>query len=174
MRASIFASGVVVLGLSVSAPLVAQDDPGNAPPPVFQAVVDCRGIPDSAARLVCYDEAVGELSDAQAEKRVVIADREQIREARRGLFGLALPDLKLFSSDGEKQITEIETTIKSARRNEAGKWLFVLEDGARWAQTDTRPIYPDPGDPIRIRSAAMGSFMANVDGAVAIRVRRIN
>lgn len=163
---------ILALCLASAAPAWAQETEKNAPPPVFQAVVDCRTIADSAARLSCYDRAVGELSAAQAEKRVVIADREQIREARRGLFGLALPDFKLFSSGGEDQMTEIEATIRSARQGKGRKWTFVLEDGASWTQTDTRYVGVDPGDPIRIRRGVMGGYLANVDGGVAIRVKR--
>ncbi len=154
--------------------LSAQTSGAPALPEVFQAVVDCREIAEPAQRLACYDANVTSMQDAQARQDLVVADREQIREAKRGLFGIVLPDLKLFARDEEDEINEIESTITRVSTDGRGKWVFVIADGARWAQTDTRPIRPDPGDSIRIRRAAMGSYFANIDGAVAIRVKRMN
>lgn len=164
---------LLVSAVLFGAPVGAQDKSAETVPAIFQTVVDCRAIADQSARLACFDTAVAALARAQEEKQLVIADREQIREARRGLFGLSLPDLKLFSSDGDEGISEITSTLRSARPGDSGKWILTLEDGARWAQTDSRSIGARAGDPVRIRRGAMGSFFANVDDAPAIRVKRL-
>jgi hypothetical protein len=107
-------------------------------------------------------------------------DRQQVRKTRRSLFGLALPDLGVFGdSDNRDGDSAIETTIRSVRQGPDGKWLFDLAEGGRWVQLDSREFIVDPaaGQPIRIRRAAMGSYLANVNKQVnpniAIRVRRV-
>ena len=141
---------------------------GDAPPPAFQNLIDCRSTTDDAARLACYDKQVAALAAARENRDVVIVDREQIRKTRRSLFGLTLPKLDIFGSDKdsereEEEFVQIETTIASASQRD-GHWTITLEDGARWRQTDTRPLVREParGVPIKIRRAAMGSFLANV------------
>jgi hypothetical protein len=91
-----------------------------------------------------------------------------------GLFGGNDAQTVARSSE-EEGIGYIEAKLTDARQTQDGKWLLVLEDGARWAQTDTANIRtPKPGDVIRIRKAALGSYMANINGRPAIRVRRLS
>ena len=72
-------------------------------------------------------------------------------------------------------MTQIESTIRGLRQDPYGKYTFTLEDGARWVQIDTREMRATPrlGQPIRIRRAMMGSYLANVNDQIAIRVRRV-
>lgn len=146
---------------------------------LFQKVIDCRAIADNAARLACYDAQVSALDQAETRREVVIVDQAEVRKARRGLFGLTLPDLGGLFGSGEEgrkeEFTQIESTIKSVSTQGYGKWVFVIEDGARWVQTDSESIrMPKPGQPIRIRKASMGGFFANVNNQPAIRVIRTN
>lgn len=153
----------------------------GARPDSFQALVDCRAITDSAERLACYDVRVAALEAAEKNRQVAIVDRAQIRQARRSLFGLVLPHIAIFDGTGRDreeaaEFTEIESTIKTARQDPNGRWVVSLEDGARWFQIDNRDlsIPPRPGQKIRIRAAAMGSFLANINGQIAIRMERRN
>ncbi|SNS92276.1 hypothetical protein SAMN06295912_12420 [Sphingomonas laterariae] len=152
-------------------------------PEIFRKLVDCRAVADNAQRLACYDAQVAALDSAEAKNEVVVVDKGQIREAKQTLFGLSLPTLSIFDSkDKEKaqveQVTEIETTIKSAApiKNTVDRWVIVLEDGARWIQTESKRLSrsPKPGMPIKIRQASMGGYFANIGGQAAIRVRREN
>lgn len=167
-----------LLSLSLAlfaAPALAEDKDKEPPPPppVFQAVLDCKTIADPAQRLACYDRTVETMATASRERELVVADRSTMREARRGLFGLGLPKLKLFSGGESEEIQEIDSTIASLRMANDGFPIFVLADGARWKQTDGRNTFPKPGQKIRIRKAAMGSFMANIDGQPGVRVTRL-
>lgn len=152
---------------------IAQEQPQQA-----VELFACSEITEATARLACYDREVAELKSAQEAKEVVIASREQVTEARRGLFGLTLPKIKLFGGgdDGEEPISEISATIQSARQVGRGKWIFVLEDGAKWQQSDSVPVLgtPKAGDTIIIKRAAMGSYKAKIGKRRAIRVRRLN
>lgn len=165
-----------VLLIAAAMPALAQDTPRERPD-ALNRVVNCRSIQSAEERLACYDREVAAFDTAESTNQVVVMDRQQVRRTRRTLFGLVLPDLGVFgdnNTDPEEAVAQIETTIRSASMNALGKWVITLEDGARWIQSDSRNLgrYPGAGMPIRIRRAAMGSYLANVDGQIAIRVRR--
>ncbi|MDQ8756476.1 hypothetical protein RCO27_09560 [Sphingosinicella sp. LHD-64] len=160
----------------VATPASAQETSQERPEALMR-VLACRALQSSEERLACYDREVGAFEAAESSNQLVVMDREQVRRTRRTLFGLALPDLGVFgdnNQDPQEAVAEIQTTIRSAAQNPLGKWIIVLEDGARWIQTDVRELAREPrgGMPIRIRRAAMGSYLANIDNQVAVRVRR--
>jgi hypothetical protein len=167
-----------VVGLACAGAATAQDrrNAPAEPPAAFGRVVQCRAIAGAEERLACFDREVAAMEAARASGQLVAMDRQQVRRTRSSLFGLALPDLNIFGDDSDDEAASIDTTIRSARQAPDGKWVIQLEDGARWAQTDSRnlAIYPRAGQRIRIRRAAMGSYLANVANQVAIRVRRLN
>ena len=170
-RAAIAAAALFAL---FSTPVAAKDkDEQLKVPAVYKTVVDCKAVADSAARLACYDAAVAAMDAAQRGKDLVVTDRAAIREARRGLFGLSLPRIRLFGDGGDDQIKEINGKLSAVRSANDGMAIFVLEDGARWKQTDGRPSFAKSGDPIRIRRTALGGFMANIKGDVGVRVIRL-
>lgn len=171
------ALGAVIFALASSAQAAADAQR----PELFRKLVECRQIPDVAARAACYDAQVDSLDRAEKKGEVVIVDRAEVKKARRSLFGLRLPDLSLFGREDarredEAEFRKIEATLKSASMDRNGRWMFELDDGAVWRQSDseslTRPA--KPGQTINIRKAAMGSYFANVNGQRAIRVRREN
>ena len=57
--------GIAVLGMVAAVPASAQEIPRTATPKLFEDVVNCRAIQDSAARLDCYDRGVAALDTAQ-------------------------------------------------------------------------------------------------------------
>ncbi len=146
-------------------------------PPVFEELVNCRSIADPSARLACYDTKVAAIDEAEKKDELVLADKNAMKEARKGLFGFSIPKLKIFGNDGkEDEKFELVAKIDSAYQASYGKWTIVLDDGARWVQIDTQVLRKDParGMEIKIRAASMGSYFANIDGARAIRMRRVN
>jgi hypothetical protein len=169
-----------------AAPALAADPP-PAPPAVVKSLLDCRAITDTAQRLACLDAGVAALAGAVERRDVLVADRAAVKQARRGLFGLTVPGAGLLDagkagevsadekSDERGALAEITATITAARAGRDGRWRFALDDGSRWLQTDGEAFRHDPraGMAMRIRRAAMGSFLANVDGQSAIRVKRV-
>lgn len=158
-------------GAAVSAPAAPSRPAG------FQRMIDCRAVADSAARLACFDREVAAVATAEARQDLVVIDRAKVRTARKTLFGLSVPDLGIFGGDdNEEGVNRIEGSLAVVGRNGDGRWTFRLADGARWVQADSRelPVDPAPGQAISIRKAAIGSFLANVNKQVAIRVRRVN
>lgn len=170
-----------VLACGLAVPAAAQkalDVEGT--PQAVQELFDCREIADAAQRLACYDGKVAELQQAQEDKKIVIADKEQIQEARRGLFGFTLPKIKLFGGgdgdDGQPDIDEITTTIASSEKVGRGELAFTLEDGARWIQTDNRYFSRavPAGEEVTIKTAALGTYFAKIGKRYTIRVKRVN
>ena len=158
-------------------PAAAQDKSlASAPAPkIFTDVLQCRSIADAQARLACFDRTVGTLAQAQARKDVFVADKEAIQEARRGLFGFSLPKVRIFGDDDmAEEVKSIETPIKAVSQGQKG-YIFTLQDGARWMQTDGAYMdRPKPGAKIRIRRAALGSYMGSIEGRVGFRIERLS
>jgi hypothetical protein len=173
------AAAAILAGLAAFAPAQAQRQrPAQETPAALSRVVQCRSITGETERLACYDREVAAMDQARASGELVAMDRQQVRRTRRSLFGLAVPDLGIFGDDNDddEEASRIESTVRSASVNANGKWTIELADGARWIQTDSRNLNfpPRAGQPIRIRRAAMGSYLANVNNQTAIRVRRVN
>lgn len=149
----------------------------DQPPAVYSALMRCRSLPEEAARLACYDEAAAKLDAATRNREVVIVDREHIRNTKRKLFGLPLPDLNLFGDgkeDRAEQVDALEGEVAEAHTEGDGNWSIRLKDGAVWMQTDGRPVAvaPRAGTKVLVKRAAMGSFIMRVNGQPGIRVRR--
>jgi hypothetical protein len=174
---AIMAAGITTTSLPVHAGQTA-GAAADAPPRAIRSLLECRSIADAGVRLACFDREAAAFDVAVRERNVVVADREAVKEARRGLFGLTLPSISLFGRDDDERVRvdAIEAKITETRKGPDRNWRFVLEDGSRWAQTDARTFArePRPGMAIAIRKAAAGSFFGNVDGQVAVRVRRVN
>src|SRR5690349_7277058 len=109
-------------------------------PQTFEAVVRCRAIADSAERLACFDAAAAALQTAQERRDVVIVDRQQVREGRRRLFGLALPRIPIFGGGDdddhdEDAVRTLESTVSGVAMS-GSQYQVTLADGSVWVQVD--------------------------------------
>ena len=145
-------------------------------------MVRCRAIAEDAARLACFDAAAAALQAAQERRDVVVVDRQQVREGRRRLFGLALPRIPIFGGgddddddNDQDAVHTVEGVVASATQDGLGHWVVTLQDSAIWTQVDNRPLAlrPRPGQRVMINRAALGSFMMRVNNQPGIRVRRV-
>jgi hypothetical protein len=165
-----------LVGLTWSGVAAAQATAPGLPPTAIARVLDCRTVTDPAERLACFDREVSAMNQARASGELLTIDRQQAQKTRRSLFGLALPNLGIFGdNDPASPVQPLETTVSVARQDAAGRWIFDLAEGGRWQQLDTRELIVEPrnGTKIRIRRAATGSYLANVNGETAIRVQRL-
>lgn len=168
----VVAAGVVA---SVVTPAMGGPKPRKADrAPLLVAVTRCRAITESTARLACFDTSVAALDAAESSQAVIVVDQQQVRETKRSLFGITLPDVGLFGNGND--LPQIETTLTSATVDGAGRWSFVLADGARWTQTDDNTIAsrPRPNDKVIIKRAALGSFRLSVGGQPGVKAKRQN
>jgi hypothetical protein len=164
---------IVVLAISGIGSPVFGEELSPELPRVVQDLVDCKEILEAGARLACYDKQVAAVVSANELDEIVIVDRDQVQEARRGLFGLSLPRIRLFASADEEEIDQIEGKIVSYWPNAKGLTTFALNNGVKWEQVDGRRVRPKKGSTIVIKRASLGSFMARVDNKSAVRVRRL-
>jgi hypothetical protein len=150
-------------------------------PETFEALVHCRAIAEAAARLQCFDTAAAALEQAAERRDVVVVDRAQVRESRRRLFGLALPQLPIFGGGDngrdhdDEEIAQIESTVASAVRNDLGQWQVRLQEGGTWVQTDFNllAVPPRNGQAVVVHRGALGSYMMRVGHQPGVRVRRV-
>ena len=173
------ASACLILALIPVTPALAKDKKAGDPPPaVFQAVIDCRSIADSGARLACYDAKVATLAEAQKSDDLFVASKDDIRKARRGLFGLSLPRITLFGGDDDNpddklQVKEIDGVL-SAVGGAVGRWVLTFDE-ATWVQSDGAYIKePKVGMKVHIKRGVLGSYLANVNGGLGFKVKREN
>lgn len=165
-------AGALALALS-PAQASAQDAPVR--PALLQGLLDCRRLAGETERLACFDAAAAAFDQAEQQGEVAVIDQAQARETRARLFGLDLDRANLFGRlRQDAPIEAIETTLTSARQDGRGAWTFTLADGSTWRQIDQERISARvaPGAPVRIREAALGSYLLSVSGARSVRARR--
>lgn len=143
---------------------------------LLSALSDCRNMADDTVRLACFDRTAAALDQGEKAGEVVVIDKEQVQMARRELFGFNMPSLPgLFGrEDEENRVTSVETTLTRAGQTPDGKWVFHLGDGSEWRQIDSMPVrfQNRAGHQVRVRNAALGSYLLTIGGSRAVRVRR--
>jgi hypothetical protein len=161
-------------------PFVTLSNAGPPLPSVVDNLTACRKITESAARLACYDDRVDKISAASSTGGLVVLDRQQVHEARRSLFGFTIPKLPFLEERQpkpdrkvEEADSQIDSTIRTARQLSPNEWRIVLDDGAVWQTSEAPNVDPNAGDPIHIKRAALGSYLANIHGQRAVRIRRV-
>lgn len=146
---------------------------------VVQSLVRCRAIQAADARLACFDAATNVIEAAVKAKDVTIVDRQDIRKARRSLFGFSVPHIPIFGGgdqdEGPKaEFAELNTTITSVRPAANGRIeLRIAEGDAVWMTTDPMPFPPKAGAKVRIRQGAMGNYFIAVSGERSVRGVRV-
>lgn len=168
-KGALVAAGLV---LAAGAAHAEPKDMGRAA--VLKAVVDCRSISDSTARLACFDKAAAQLDEAEAKGDVVVLDREQTREARREAFGFSMPSFNIFNrGEAPERIDRATYTVERAWQ-QAGKWVVELDTGAVWRQIDDIDPRraPHKGSTAEIKTGAIGSYFMKIDGQTAMRAHR--
>jgi len=157
----------------------AQTPTDTAPPPALGDVFACASLTDSAARLSCYDQAVGRLRQAQSSGELVALDRNGVDTIRRDAFGFQMPSLpRVFGHFGagapHSEFNELALVIDHINRTGDGRAVFYMTNGQVWRQIDdesARRAQPNGG--VTVHRATFGSFLMTVDaGGPAIRVHR--
>lgn len=168
----------------LSAAPAAAEDAEPAEPELYQKMVACKDLADPAERLACYDRQVAAFAAATSKRDIVIADREEVRKTRRGLFGFTAPIGRLLGLGGDgdgdeaerEEIDKLETKVARVGRTAEGGWRLTFEEAGTWDQIDTRGwvMSPKVGQVAVISRGALGSYLVSVDGQRAIKMRRVN
>ena len=126
----------------------------------------CRGIVNNSERLACYDALAGRASSQNESPAAISAE---------SLFGrdAVQTNAVLQQQTGISTPQSVDAEIRSTDWRADGKLLLNLQNGQQWEQIDGRPLPLAPGDTIRIRKAAFGSYLLyKQSGGRSIRVRR--
>lgn len=148
-------------------------------PKIFDDLISCRSINDIEERVACYDDKVDILDKAEADNELIIADKEEINKAKKGLFGFNLPKIKLFGSnddkDAEPEVKEVQSIVVTARQYRRGRWRVRLENGSVWEQKETRTLSSKPkkGAKVIVKRASLGSFLVKIGNNGFVRMRRV-
>ena len=182
MRRTISTSLKTIIAIALLTPIAAtaarKEAESPAQPELFQRLLDCRTITDNTERLSCFDRQASALDDAARKKEIVVADKQAVQQAKRGLFGFAAPVAKLMGFGGSEEdaneIKEVTTTVQSARRNPNG-WVITFADNSTWEQNDTNDfvLSPKPGNEARITRGVLGTYFVSVRGQTALKMRRV-
>ncbi|UIP06553.1 hypothetical protein LY632_12800 [Erythrobacter sp. SDW2] len=161
--------------VALAAPLAAQEQVVPNAEDTIDELRACRAIDDADARLACYDREVGKVITATEEGTLQVVDKADVEETKRGLFGFTLPKIKLFGGDDGDELTELETTITSVRRDGREAWVFTTKEGSVWRIAETKLGWrpPQEGQTVVLKKAAMGSFFIRVNGQIGVKGRRI-
>lgn len=168
-------TGMALAALAAAAPIQASAKERSAEhPEVFQALLNCRAISESAQRLACYDAAAGKLGEADTHGEIVVIDRAQATAAHREAFGLHVPSLSFVTRALKAEdVNRVDGVVDSFRADLNGRWTFVLQDGAVWRQISGDLYHPPKhGSKVQIRHGSLDSFLMNVDGQPSIKVHR--
>jgi hypothetical protein len=148
---------------------------------LVKAVQNCQSIHEDAARLACYDLAAGALVNATNRGEVAIVDRNQVRQARRSLFGFSLPRIALFSgsskmSSADEEPKRLESTLASFHPIANGFFQFTLtEPQSAWESTEESSTFESKlGSKVTIERGSLGSYYAEIDGQQWVHVRRVH
>lgn len=166
---------VPVLALSLSTVASGQDPVVPNSKDTIDQLKACRAITDPDARLACYDREVGQVLAATEQGTLQVVDKQDVEETKRGLFGFSLPRIKLFGGDNGEEMTELETTITSVRRQGREGWVFTTKEGSVWRISETKLGWKPPkeGQTVVFKKAAMGSYFIRVNGQTGVKGIRI-
>jgi hypothetical protein len=161
---------------ALSTSTLAKDPPKTSP--LVGALQTCRAVADPNQRLACYDKEAGALLDAAQKGDVAVVDKSEVRQARKSLFGFAMPKVPFFSGDDTADAVSdtLETTVKSASGIGYGKFRIIVAEGdAVWETTETYGTMRDPraGDKILIKRGPLGSYMLRIGSNRGVKGRRV-
>lgn len=131
----------------------------------------CRSIAEDAARLACYDN----LADRPASASAAPAPKAAPAPSPEELFGrdaVQSEDI-VRRAAGIGRLEEVTARVVGVELNPFGKLILTLDNGQVWSQLDSPTPRIRTGDEVRIRRAALSSYLLTLaEGGHASRVRR--
>jgi len=170
-------AALALLITAVPGTTLAQDAPGEPDP--LAGLLACAQIADDGARLACYDASAEGLRHAQASGDLVAIDRARVQEIERESFGFSLSSVASLLPNRRAEEAQgpayVDLVVAQVLNRGDGPATFVMADGQRWAQVEAQSVQNvRVGDTIRIRRAALGSYLLTPEHGRAHRVRRVN
>lgn len=141
----------------------------------------CKAVPEAAARLACYDAALGRTMASPAPAPVVAPAAAPPAAAAPATVAAAAPapsrsdDFGLNQPRPETVLQQIESRIAGRFEGWAPGTRIELANGQVWEVIDSgRAAYDLASPAVRIKRGMLGSFFLEIDGVSATpRVRRV-
>lgn len=137
----------------------------------------CQAIAEDSSRLACFDAAALGLVTANETGEVRLIDKEDVRQARRQLFGLAAPEVDLLKPDEGEEVDNkyLESQIVSVRYLSRQKIQFTTTEGALWEikRAPKRLKRVEAGDKVVFKKASLGSFFIRIEGQLGVKGGRV-
>ncbi|MBW7931063.1 MAG: hypothetical protein H3C57_07150, partial [Gammaproteobacteria bacterium] len=120
-------------------------------------LADCRAITTDSERLACYDAVAAGMMAAED-----LFGHDSVRSAAELRIAAGIDELEASSA-----------TVVALDTDPRGRLLLALDNGQAWEQIDSGRLAIQPGTRVRIRRAALGSYLLGIDGGTgSMRVRR--
>lgn len=146
-----------------------------------QQIHACDAIARKSARYACYDRIErsphAEAPAAAAPPaRAAAAAPERPAQAAQADFGVESLPSERRARPAVAPTEQIFATAVAASDAGIGHWTVTLDSGARWRMIERDPAFvpPKPGQAVRIRRVALGSFLLFVGKHPGVRVQRIS
>jgi hypothetical protein len=168
--------------------------PANATASPLSPIYACAEKTDPVQRLACFDAAVAAVKAAEGRNEIVAMDQPRVAAVRREAFGFRIPSLPRFgfgtpapattgapgapspAARPREEDTEEQTFAVARVGSYGGRTAIYLVNGGVWQLTDAGELNAPRTTPfnVRIRAAALGSYMLQVEGRnKGYRVRRV-
>ena len=128
----------------------------------------CADKADPTERLECYDLAFTPIANAQS--------LEALREKAKKEFGLNRTQLRERTPDRLRDLepSQIEASVTSITDRPGGERLVRLDNGQVWLLTEgSSRGRLAAGDKVKVRNAALTTFMLVTPGGASLRARRL-
>lgn len=167
----------LLLGLAATGAAAQSSTPDMSNSVLIESLEQCRAIADDSARLQCFDREVGALVTATNEGEVRVVDSNDLKKARRGLFGFSLPKLGIFGgNNGDENLEALTSTVTRVQPLGNSEWYFWIEEGdAKWQikRDPARNFAPKVGDAVELEKASLGTYWVRLNGRRAMRGVRV-
>jgi hypothetical protein len=158
MRVAVSVAFMLVSGAALPLEAGAQQGP-------VDRVKACAAVADDAARLKCYDAAVGGL---QSDIQVPVYKLPELEAT-----GRKTPPASTIVP--KQTLDRISVGVSAIGIGADGKLRFTLSNGEDWRQTDSTSLKNLGKGPweAELRKAAMGSYMLRIGNKAAVRVQQV-
>jgi len=130
----------------------------------------CDAIAAKSARYACYDRVNRQPPQATGRAPVKAAPPPATPD-----FGIESMTERPRERHEPKKVEQIVAKTVLASDNGIGHWTISLDNGTRWRMLERVHAFapPKPGQAVRIRRFALGSFVMFVGHQPGVRVQRI-